>query len=249
MEIKEARKTKYGYNVLIKDEVYNIERAVFFKHGLKRGVTINNSQLKQILKESNLELAKRKSLDYLIRRRTTKEFKTYLKRFDVPTSYINELVNEYTKKGYLNDYLYAEIFISDRSKKYGKNKIKRDLLLKGINETIIDELLSQGISSTLEKQVKVASKNVKAKNYSHAYNKLMQSFVRKGFEINEIKPYLKMYLKDVEFDKEELKKDHEALLKKYKKRYEEQELRQNMIKALERKGYNLKDILKIIGGL
>lgn len=249
MEIKEARKTKHGYNIVINDEIYNIERAVFFKYGLKKGIVLKESLFKQILEESKLDLIKRKSLNYLVRRRTTTEFKEYLKKQEAPNYFINDLVAEYTKKGYLNDRLYAEIFISSQKDKYGKNRIKLNLIKKGIDNIIIDELLANHISDNIEELIKVAVKNVKARNYNHAFNKLMQSFIRKGYDIKEVKPYLEKHLVDVSTNETELKKDFEDALKRYKKRYEGNELKQNIIIALQRRGYNLKDILKLVGGM
>lgn len=249
MVIKNIRKTKYGYNLFIDEEKINIENSVFSKYMFKKNDAITKNQLDNILKENEIAYLKRRALNYLTSRKSTLDFKKYLYRLEAPKTLVDELVKEYTKKGYLNDYLYAEFLILKEEKRYGKNKIKEILINKGINNEIIDELLFDFKDKNLEAQIIHECKYVKADNYYQAQQKIARSFLRKGYNLKDINHYISLYLNKDNFNEDvAIKKQYEIFLKRYSKRYSGYELNIRIKDALYKKGFSLKSINKILGG-
>lgn len=249
MKIEDIKKTKYGYNVYIDGEVINLETIVFSKYKLKKGAFIIKSEWANILKENEFEFIKRKALVYLNRRRSTKEFKRYLYKLNPPKGLISKLVEDYTKKGYLDDYLYAEAVIKKEKGRYGKNKIKEILIDKGINDKIIDSLLINHVDEFLEQQIITACKTVKASNYQEANKKLIRSFLYKGYQLKEIKKFLLIHLDKDKFNEDEtIKKHYLTALKRYKKKYSDKELNLKIKVYLHNKGFKKETIEKVIRG-
>lgn len=249
MKIADIKKTKYGYNVYSNNLKVNIETSVFNKYKLKKGTSLTKGEWDNILKENELETIKRKTLVYLSRRRSTKEFIAYLYQLKPPHGLISSLVEEYTKKGYLDDYLYAEAVIKKEKNRYGKNKIKEILINKGIKDKIIESLLIEHVDEFLEQQIIVACKTVKASNYQEAINKLSRSFLYKGYQLKEIKNFLLIHLDKDKFNEDEtIKKHYLEALKKYQKKYSNDELNLKIKVYLHNKGFKKETINKVIRG-
>lgn len=247
MKIDDIKKTKYGYNVYSGELKVNIEISVFNEHKLKKDLVLTDKKWQEILKDNKREFIKRKSLLYLSRRRSTKEFISYLIKLGSEKELTKTLVKDYTNKGYLDDYLYAEAVIKKEKNRYGKNKIREILINKGINKEIIDSLLINHLDENLEEQIISACKNVKAKNYKDASNKLTRSFMNKGYELNEIKEYLHKHLDRNKFNEEEtIKKEYLLALKRYQKKYEGAQLNLKIRLYLYNKGFNKTTIDKVM---
>lgn len=249
MEIKYIKKTKYGYNVYSEDLKINIEESVFFKYKLKKGINIKTEIWQNILKENKLEFIKRKALLYLTRQRSTKEFITYLYKLEASNNTVKNLTEEFTTKGYLDDYLYAQSLIKKEQRRYGKNRIKEILINKGIKNEIITELLLEHVDNNLENQIVAACKTVKASNYNEATNKLLRSFIRKGYKLKEIKIYISKHLDKNKFNEnEEIKQHYQRALKRYENKYKDSELNLKIRQNLYRKGFKKELIDEIIRG-
>lgn len=249
MEIKDIKKTKYGYNVYSDGLKTNIEEKVFCKYKLKKGMTIKDNLWQEILKENKPEFIKRKALTYLTRQRSTKEFITYLHKLEASKSLTKQLTEEFTTKGYLDDYLYAQSVIKKEQKRYGKNKIKEILINKGIKNEIITNLLNEHIDNNLENQIIRDCKTIKASNYNEATNKLLRRFIRKGYKLNDIKRYINKHLDKNKFNEsEEIKKHYQNALKRYEKKYKDKELNLKIKQNLYSKGFKKELIDKVVRG-
>lgn len=249
MLVKEIKKAKYGYNVLVNDQKVYLETNIFLKYKIKKNQSIDQSLWKKILKDNEEEFIKRKSLVFLARRRSTSEFITYLNKLNAPKSLISSLIKEYTKKGYLDDYLFAELLINKEQERYGKNRLKKILLDKGINNEIIDSLLENHLDKNLESLIKKACKTVKADNYSMAREKLLRSFTTKGYNLKDISEHINTYLDKDSFNEEEtIKKHYLKAFNRFQNKYTGDELNLKVKQALYRKGYQIELIDKVIRG-
>lgn len=83
---------------------------------------------------------------YLAKRRhTRKELVDHLKERQIPEDIIEETLARLEEEGHVNDESYAKDFIDSRRdfQKLGSQAIRYKLILKGIDSSIIDELLSE----------------------------------------------------------------------------------------------------------
>lgn len=249
MEIKEIKKTKYGYNVYILEEKFNLEMIIFSKYKIRKGQTIKNDLWEQILEENSVEFIKRKAITYLNRSRSTKEFFTYLYKLGANKDLVKSLIYEYTEKGYLDDFSYASAIVEKESIRYGNRKIRQILISKGIKIDIIDSLLTEEEKENLKPQIKKTCRNIKADNYQAAKEKILRSYLNKGYKKKDIEEFIDLYLEKDKFNEEEtIKRHYLALLKKYENKYSKEELNLKIKQSLYNKGFSLKTIDKTLRG-
>ncbi len=243
MIITDIKKTKYGYNIFFDKEKINIEEMVFFKHRLKRGYELSNAFLETLLKENEIEFIKRKSLVYLGGKRSVLEFKTYLRKLNAAESLIENLTSIYKQRGYLNDLDYAKSAVLRLEIRYGKNRIRQELVKKGIHKEIIDEVLNAHTLTNTEAIVKKVCEATKAVNYIKAKEKALRSLISKGFNYEEVEPFIKRYLKKENFNEtKSAKLQYEKLKTKYQHQFEGAMLKNKIRQGLYQRGYSKETI-------
>jgi regulatory protein len=140
---------------------------VFVKSGLKKNEDISNDRFSLLIKENRLFHIKQRALRYLGRRlHSTSELRTKLKQKGYETELVDNVLNDLSNAGYLNDIDFAKEFAKEkfRSKLWGRNKIKSELIKKGIAAEIITQVLSQSINKgdEYEKAMVIAQKKIKS---------------------------------------------------------------------------------------
>ncbi len=113
------------------------------------------------------------------------ELFSYLKRRGVSSFQSQKIISELKEKGYLNDRKYALSFISERKKRYGVLRIKRDLRRKGFPREEVEEYLKE-LSSLEEKEVAFAlakrkMEQVKSLPVSKAMQRIFNFLRGRGF--------------------------------------------------------------------
>lgn len=97
---------------------------------------------------------------------------------------IKSVIEKFIDLGYLNDYDYAQSYINSHS--YSKKKMEFMLLQKGINSTIIREILAGQDISEVEEIKKQWKKLGNKEN-----DKKIISLMRKGFQYKDIQRAIK----------------------------------------------------------
>lgn len=120
--------------------------------------------------------------------RCTQEVRTKLATFDMPDSEKKKMLKLLVDEGYLDDERYASTFVRSKIhlKKWGVNKIKMSLKMKGISEEIINDALSE-IDAEIYKDELIKVLKAKKINESDPYKKkakLAQYAIQKGYEPN-----------------------------------------------------------------
>ncbi len=118
--------------------------------------------------------------------RCTQEVSTKLASFDMPDSEKEKIVKLLVDEGYLDDERYASTFVRSKIhlKKWGVNKIRMSLKMKGISDEIIKNALSEidpGIYREELIKVLKAKKINEPDPYKHKA-KLAQYAMQKGYE-------------------------------------------------------------------
>ena len=118
--------------------------------------------------------------------RCTKEVRNKLATFDMPVSEMEKFVKLLVDEGYLDDERYASTFVRSKIhlKKWGVNKIKMSLKMKGISDEIISNALSE-IDPEIyrEELIKVLkSKKITEPDPYKRKAKLAQYAMQKGYE-------------------------------------------------------------------
>ena len=149
-------------------------------------------------------------------------------------------------KAYIEDYLgYAE------EKGYGKNKIRQELLKKGIFDEDIEEIRFNEGEEKKKALALLPALEKKYAKYSYEQKKqhIYGALLARGFSSEVASSCLNNVSKMNEKDEQEkIKVDYQKIYQKYKNKYEGRELNDKVFQALRRKGYRVSDIKKEMGG-
>lgn len=136
----------------------------------------------------DFDSAKEKAVRYLVvAKRTEKEVREKLKKLKCTDNIIDKVVEYLINLGYINDEEYIDAYIRQSMRLLSLSifEIKKKLLQKGINKSLINERLENVIDINYEKMLIEKLMNTKLKNIDVLKRK--QYLYRRGFRnLNEI---------------------------------------------------------------
>ena len=127
-----------------------------------------------------------------IKDRTEKEIRTKLKEKNFDENTIEEEIEFLSNYGYINDNRYAQHFTSDaiNIKKWGKSRIRTELLRRGVDRDVVDEVIEEAFSETdddrLYTEMEKRFKNADFSNMKER-TRIFNFYLRRGFSPDEIK--------------------------------------------------------------
>lgn len=192
-ELKLQTKNKNRVNLYLDDEFFcGIELETLMKHNLKVGSEIEKEKLEKLQQESDSQVAFTKVLNLISKTmKTKKQLETYLQQKGYAINVVEYVIKKLEEYNYVNDELYASMYVKQESKKSGINKIKQQLFLKGVAKEIVEKVLSEPLIQENEIENLV---NKYMKNREHTqkeFAKLYAYLMRRGFTYEQIKPFLK----------------------------------------------------------
>lgn len=197
-KIEFQKKNKERVNIYIDDTfAFGLSIDIFLKYNLKKDQEIDNKFIEEILLEEENNKSINLALKYLsYRQRSEKEVHDYLKGKGYDDGIINRTIAYLLEKDYLNDYQFAKSFIRDKSylNKYGINKIRYDLLNKGVSKEIIAKTLRFNYDEEYENAIALANKKMnsyKNQDRNTIYRKLGSFLQRKGYRYETVSKVLK----------------------------------------------------------
>ena len=143
-KIETGKRNKERVNVYIDDEyAFSINMELVYKFGLKVNEEVNKEKLIEISKSENLSKCKESALRTIERSyKTEKEIRDKLlaKEFDIET--VDSTINFLIEYGFIDDSKFVSMYIKDRIRTQGRNKIRYSLISKGVNKLLIEEAFS-----------------------------------------------------------------------------------------------------------
>ncbi|WP_127836328.1 recombination regulator RecX [Clostridium prolinivorans] len=207
-KIEIQKRNKNRVNIFIdKDFAFACSTELVFTYGLKENKVIDSEKLLQIVDEDNYLKCKETALKIVEKSyKTEKEMidKLKLKGYDDKT--IDKVINFLINYSFLNDENYVEMYIKDKIKTEGKNKIRYSLLKKGISEEIIENKINDiDTSLEIDNALKLAKKKytilIKTeKDNKKIYKKLGDFLLRKGYTFEETKQILNKVVVTKDFE-------------------------------------------------
>lgn len=202
-KIEVGKRNKERVNIYIDNEyAFSISAELVYKENIKVKDEINVERLKKLADEDNYIKCKNSALKIIERTyKSEKELrdKLVLKGYD--DHIIKRTINFLREYNLLNDTNYAKMYVKDRSRNQGKNKIKYKLIQKGIDENIIEEELNKIDKDEIKKVVyEMALKKyrVLSKRENDNYKltqKLYRFLMGKGYDYDLIKDVVKSIVK------------------------------------------------------
>ena len=155
------------------------------KEHLKVGMEIDENKLSELILEDEKGKALSKAVKYIgSNLKTEKQLRDYLKKKEYNPATIDYVIDKLKEYDYLNDENFAKAYILTYSKKYGKLKLKSQLKMKGIKDSVIENLLEDVQSDSIDL---VAKKYMKNKELTYEnLQKLMRFLYSRGYEFDDI---------------------------------------------------------------
>lgn len=241
-------------------------------HGIAKGRTMEKNQLEDIINEDNYIKGKNAALHFLESSfKSSKQVvdKLIAKEFDIKT--IDRVLEFLRQYGFVDDKRFVELFVKEKIKSSGKNKIKFTLLKKGIEEELIEEELNKVTSEQqLEIALQLGEKKVRILSKSEddrrkLYKKTTDYLFRNGYDfqiINEVLDKIAINddsddYKEKESSVDNYEEDYDKLYNLASKRYNilikaesnEMKIYKKLGDYLLRRGYQWEQIKKVLGNL
>lgn len=199
----EPQKNKNRVNIYV-DNVFSIgiDEELRFKYGLKVDMEINDDFIKEVLEAEEQNKVKNYALNQLsYRQRSEKELYLALRRKGFQEEYIQNTMEYCRQNNYLDDRSFAQAFINDKMNlnKYGPERIKYELIMKGVSKEIIHRYLVVDSDEQYEIALELAKKrfeSYKGNDKNSIYRKLTSYLQRKGYTYDIINKVVTDILKD-----------------------------------------------------
>ncbi|MBL7575260.1 regulatory protein [Peptoniphilus asaccharolyticus DSM 20463] len=167
------------------------------KFNLYKGMEIEPDTISNIKYENQKFEAAKSVFRYIQNKKTVKEVKDYLSKKGYDEDVVELTADYLVEKGYIDDRKYVSAFVNDKLKinKYGRNKIKNQLIVHGIDKDLaesavynLDENIEyENLKSHAEKKFKTLKKDMNTKS------KLINHLIYKGYQYDMIKNVLKEF--------------------------------------------------------
>ncbi len=195
IHLKRKKRTKDWYVIYLNDgrEVLSyIDFILKFK--IKTGKHLTEEEISEIKSISDLILAKETAYKFLsYKPRTQKEVEDKLRQKGFTQDIISKVIEDIKRYGFINDIEYARNFVLNRtkSKSLGKIALKQSLLLKGIPNEIIEQVLEEreklidefeiAFELARKKLKLLKSSKKKKRNENELKRKIYEFLTRRGF--------------------------------------------------------------------
>lgn len=275
-KIELGKRNKERVNIYINDEyAFSCSSELVYYHSLTKGKIIKVEELEKIIEEDNYIKGKNKALKYLERSyKTEKQIEDYLIKKEYSPRVIARIMKFLIEYAFVNDNRYAKLYVESRIKREGKTKIRFDLTKKGIEESLIEEVLN----NCEEKDEKSGAYNIALKKAKILFDKKEEDFkikkklydllMRKGYGndiinsvINQIMDEFISLKKDDdnirEITEEEIENRfnelHSIAAKRYniliKSEKNEMKLKKKLYDYLLRRGYTFEEIKEVYNSI
>jgi regulatory protein len=149
------------------DQILYFNYEIFIKNRLRKNDEISESEINSLIKENQKFAVKQRAFRYLARRHHSEnELRIKLKQKKYDENIIEEIIGNLKESNYLNDLEFAEIFSGEniKNKYWGRNKVKAELIKKGISSKIISQVLSEKFpgGNDLQNAIGLAEKKIKS---------------------------------------------------------------------------------------
>ena len=144
-KIEQCKRNKERVNIYIDEEfAFAIYMELVYRFNLKVNEEVDKEKLIEIAKVENLSKCKDSALKTIERSyKTEKEIRDKLlnKEFDEET--VEKTINFLKEYTFIDDLKFTKMYVKDRIRTQGRNKIKYALIQKGVNKYLVDEVLEE----------------------------------------------------------------------------------------------------------
>ncbi|MFI3069658.1 recombination regulator RecX [Streptococcus suis] len=186
------------------------------------------------------------------KQRTKKEVLDYLEKYEIAGATALKIVANLEEDKWIDDKNYVETYIRQNALNGDKGPamIRQKLMQKGIPKLLIDKRLAEEDFSELARKIgeKLVGRYQRKLPLRALQDKVVQGLMGKGFSYETAKQSLGQLelVADEENEDALIAKELDKQYRKYSRKYEGYELKQRLIQALARKGYDFDRIQAVL---
>lgn len=198
-KIEVQKKRKDRYNIFIDDEFrFGVDENTLIKLDLRKGIELTEAEIEKIENEEVNAKAFNAAANFLkTRERSKKEICDKLKTKEFTPTQIEKVLEKLERLNIVNDKRFAEMFVRDRMKlkPKGKRALSIELMQKGIDKNIIEEVLNEMLGGDQElelakKILEKAEKKYSGFDENAKRDKIIKYLMGKGFSYSLIEKVL-----------------------------------------------------------
>ncbi|MBQ4630533.1 MAG: regulatory protein RecX [Clostridia bacterium] len=168
---------------------------------IKPGRELSQKDIENCIMECNYTKARDKAFDILSRKPVSKkELENALSQKGFDDAVTVQVIEEMSNLGYIDDYEYATLFLEHcRQKMWGEKKIRYEMKQKGIDESVISEILSDLDSEDdIEEMVKLIISKYGTEDLSDMKTKakITRYFASRGFDFSFIDRLIRLAIEE-----------------------------------------------------
>lgn len=198
-KIEIQKRNKDRVNIYLDNEyAFSISAELVYKENLKVKDIVDTEKLKHVADKEAYIRCKNSALKIVERSyKTEKEVREKLQAKGYEEKYVESAIEFLKEYKFLNDDYYAEAFIRDKLNSKGSQRIKQELIRKGISREIIEEKLEHidkedeknKAKELAEKKIRVIQKS--EKDTYKISGKLYRFLISKGYSYDIVKEVVK----------------------------------------------------------
>ena len=172
---------------------FTVDETFFYSLFLNEKKDYSTDELNEILEKARERRAYNYAVSLLSRRdHTVKEINDKLKQKGYG-QYASAAVLKLSEQGYLSDERFARMYVREliNLRKYGKKRIIQELMRKGVNRDIIDDVLSEAEFPDNRLREIIERKYMRFLDTEKGVQKTVNSLLRLGYSYGEIRNALK----------------------------------------------------------
>lgn len=203
-KIEAQKRNKDRVNVYIDHEFsFPCDVEFIYRLGIKVNDSLNKEDIEVILREDDIKKCKNSALKIVEKSyKSKKEMYEKLLGKGFSDDIINKTLEFLEEYKFIDDSKYVNLYVKDKIKNQGRNKIKYSLIKKGVNQDIIEETLEE-VDKDYEKEqaLLLASKRyeILKKRESDEYKlsqKLFRFLIAKGYDFECCSEVIKKVVKE-----------------------------------------------------
>jgi regulatory protein len=198
-EIQVQKKNSSRYSLYVENEfLIGISDSTLTKLNLKKGVEITPSLLEQMVSYEDQWAAREYMFRILSRRdHSQKELRDKAYKKGYSGSFIEEILDEFEQKEYINDNKFAKKYAADKFEfnDWGPYKIRTQLFKKGIRKNVVEDVIKQTFGNEAIKESMMTLISKRKKRYQREpeekrRKKIFDYLMRKGYDSGNILKHL-----------------------------------------------------------
>jgi regulatory protein len=255
-KITRQKNNQERYNIYVNEQYsFAVDENTLIKFGLQKGKVLEQFEIDEIQYEDEIAKAFNKGLSFLsFQMRSEHEVKQRLLQAGHGEAVVQEALHKLTRLGFLNDESFSKALLETRKRtaKKGPAAIRQDLIQKGIDKSLQQQVLS---TFSHDEQLKIATelaeKAVRSnsnKTPAQVKQKIQDVLLRKGYSysvVSEVLDHIKLEKQGDEWS-DLIEAQGEKVWRKYSAKFAGFELYQKVKQSLYQKGFPIDVINEFI---